>query len=121
MADNTDTLASEQQVPEDAPVEEPPSIDGVEEQGDGAEEQGKEADTPEEKPELREWEKLTPMESFSDGSLDDVGTPLLEAAREHNFDRVKQLVAKGEDLNAQHKGGDLVCVYHFDQIVACTE
>lgn len=62
----------------------------------------------EEKPQ-REWEKIVPIEDLSSGVLqEDAGTPLLQAARDHDIDRVKMLVTLGEDINAEHKTGDLV-------------
>lgn len=56
---------------------------------------------------LREWEKVVPLEMLQGGGMDDVGTPFLEAAREHNFDRMKNLFNKGANINDQHEGGDL--------------
>lgn len=68
------------------------------------------ADPVEEKKPQREWEKVVPIEDLSSGVLqEDPGTPLLQAARDHDIDRLKMLVTLGDDVNAQHKTGDLVC------------
>ena len=57
----------------------------------------------------KEWEKVVSIEDLGTAAMDDVGTPLLQAAREHNIERVKRLVLQGDEINAQHQGGDLVC------------
>jgi hypothetical protein len=57
-----------------------------------------------------EWKRVIPMEELGKQDIDDQPTALLIAAKNHEIERVKLLIEKGEDVNAQHTAGDLVCL-----------
>lgn len=104
---NLEAMAEEQLI-EETVSEQQATTGGEEKPGDetapatGGEGQENEEDLP-------EWKKVIPIEQLGKAEFDDPGTPLLQAARNHDLDEVKRLVKEGADINAQHQYGDLVC------------